>query len=311
MIYQFLDSGHLEILSHKDMRNSREGEFLFIGSDAVATWRYSTIFGGSITMDYPFVLQEKFVEHLQNMTPESSNYKNPWFMDIWMKDYNCTFEQENTKKQNCEPFVNQPLKSTSPSTSLSPTPSLSNTFDGFYAICHGLHNLITWKCPEAFLNASILSVCLDGNDLLNSIKNNTFNGSSWTVAFDDSGDIMSPYTYKQWYGRKRRNHREQLVGMWDKLTGNISINNNTMNWETFGNGENVTRDAVGVPDSVCSYPCRPRQYPQQRELVCCWDCMTCRNNEIINADRDGCEKCPELMWPDDETATKCITIKPE
>ena len=236
------------------------------------------------------------------MTPESSNYKNPWFMNRWMNDYNCTFEEESNAKQNCEPFVNQPLKQVSVSS------ALLTTFDGFYAVCRGLHNMITSKCPEAFLNTSLLSDCFDGKDLLSSIKNNTFNGTSWTVAFDDAGDIMSPYNYLQWY--QNRSVGEQTVGQWDKLTDNILIDD-AMNWETFGNGVDVTRDADGVPDSVCSYPCGPRQYPQQRELVCCWDCMTCRNNEIINADRDGCEKCPELMWPDDETASYCITIEPE
>ena len=285
------------------MRDSKEGEFLFIGSDYVSSWRYGFKFSGSMSMAFPYVLQEYFFEYLRNMTPESSKYKNPWFMDTWMRDHNCTFEQNSTEKQNCEPFVNQPLKWVSTSS------SLGTTFDGLYAICHGLHNLINWKCPEAFQNISILSECLDGKDLLKSIKNNTFNGSSWTVAFDDAGDIMGPYNYQQYY--RNRSDRQQVIGRWDKLAGNISIDDDTVSWAAFGNGANVTRDADGVPDSVCSYPCGPRQYKQQRELVCCWDCMSCRNNEVINVDRDGCEKCPEMMWPDDETATKCLLIEPE
>ena len=285
------------------MIDGPEGEFLFIGSDGVSTSRYGDKFGGSIAMDFPFVVHEEFFNYLRNMTPESSNYANPWFMYSWMRDYNCTFDQDSSEKIQCEPFINQPLKNVYTSS------WLGTTFDGFYAICHGLHNMITWKCPEAFQNASLLSDCLDGNDLLNSIKNNTFNGSSWTVAFDDAGDIMSPYTYQQWY--RNRSDRVQVVGMWDKLVGNISIDDDIMNWANFSNGADVTRDSDGVPDSVCSYPCEARQYQQQRELVCCWDCMACRNNEIINADRDGCEKCPERMWPDEETATYCERIEPE
>ena len=141
------------------------------------------------------------------------------------------------------------------------------------------------------------------------MKNNIFNGSSWTVAFDDAGDIVSPYNYIQWY--KNRTVQQQRVGMLDTLNDNLFIDDDTMSWTIFGNGADVTRDTDGDPDSVCSYPCGPRQYQQQRELVCCWDCITCRNNEIINADRDGGEKCPVLMWPDDETATYCIAIEPE
>ena len=302
-MYQFLEGGHSSIISHEDMQNSREGEFIFIGSDGVSNTLFDSKFGGSISIDFPFVMHDQFFDYVKNMTPESSNYKNPWFMENWKRDYNCTFEQENTGKQNCEPFVNQPLKE------ISMSAVLGNTFDGLYAICHGLHNMITWKCPGAFLNTSLLSDCLDGKDLLNSMKNNTFNGSSWTVAFDDAGDIMSPYNYLQWY--KNRTIQQQRVGSWEKFHDNILIDDDTMSWIAFGNGADVTRGADGVPDSVCSYPCGPRQYQQQRELVCCWDCMSCRNNEIINADRDGCEKCPELMWPDDDTATYCITIEPE
>ena len=280
-----------------------DGEFLFLGSDGVYTSEYGDKFGGSINMDFPFVVHEDFFSYLRNMTPESSNYANPWFIHSWMRDYDCTFDEDSTEKQQCEPFVNQPLKKIYISS------WLGTTFDGLYAVCHGLHNMITWKCPEAFQNTSLLSDCLDGKDLLTSIKNNTFNGTSWTVAFDDAGDIMSPYSYIQWY--KNRTVQQQRVGMWDKLTEDLLVDDNTVNWENFGNGADVTRDADGVPDSVCSHPCGSRQYQQQRELVCCWDCMSCRNNEIINADRDGCEKCPELMWPDDETATYCITIEPE
>ena len=45
----------------------------------------------------------------------------------------------------------------------------------------------------------------------------------------------------------------------------------------------------------------------QKELPCCWECKTCRNNEIIvNGTR--CQQCNLTTWPDDVTATQCLPI---
>ena len=278
-----------------------EGEFLFVGADAVLSSYYGPKFGGSIKMSYPFVLNEPLAHHLRTMTPINSS-DNPWFMQEWEEEYNCTFNEDHIPEIQCTEFEHLPLPD------VDDAAWLSNVIDGFYAIAHGLHNLISTRCADSFQNASLADACVSGAELLKAIKNYTFQGTSWTVTFDDAGDIMSPYVYRQIYSNKSED--SQTIGTWDKLNVNISIDHSAINWADFGAGADVTRDADGVPDSVCSYPCGPRQYQQQRELVCCWDCMSCRNNEIINADRDGCEKCPELMWPDEETATYCVEIEP-
>ena len=241
------------------------------------------------------------MDHLYDMTPQNSR-GNPWFMHTWMIAYNCSYDEHDTNKTPCGGLEHMTLPE------ISPTLWLGPTFDGIYAVAHGLHNMITDKCPAAFQNVTLLKDCVAGADLLSSIKNFTFEGSSWTIAFDELGDIMSPYKYQQYY--EHRQEQTKIVATWDKIHGNISILDHAINWSDYGGGADVARDADGVPDSVCSYLCGPRQYQQQRELVCCWDCMSCRNNEIINVDRDGCEKCPELMWPDD-TAMHCERIEPE
>ena len=101
------------------------------------------------------------------------------------------------------------------------------------------------------------------------------------------------------------------IGIWDKLSSNITIDESLVSWEMFERTVHKEDMESSVPHSVCSYPCGRRQYRHQRELACCWDCITCRNNEIINSARNGCDKCPDLTWPDDETATSCIDIEPE
>ena len=301
MYFKFLD-GHKQFLRHPDFQSGPEGEFLFVGSDGISLQAESVEkFDGSITMDYPLVENQEFMKHIRKMTPLNS-IDNPWFMKYWREEYNCTFDESNFSKVQCKEFEHLPLHDVALSV------WLSNVFDGLQAVSYGLHKVISIKCPESFQLSTIPNTCVSGTDLLNAIKNNTFQGTSWTVSFDDAGDIMSPYVYRQLY--KNRTENSQTIGTWDQLQDNISIDHSAINWVDFAGGADVTRDSDDVPDSVCSYPCGPRQYQQQRELVCCWDCMSCRNNEIINADRNGCEKCPELMWPDDETATYCVEIEP-
>ena len=63
-----------------------------------------------------------------------------------------------------------------------------------------------------------------------------------------------------------------------------------------------------TPESVCSKPCKPKEYRIQQELPCCWDCRTCHVNEyIINGTL--CDECPFGEWPEEQNATYCVTIE--
>ena len=45
-------------------------------------------------------------------------------------------------------------------------------------------------------------------------------------------------------------------------------------------------------------------------MPCCWDCVTCRSDEILINNATACQSCPELTWPDDGTSTLCLPIPP-
>ena len=136
------------------MIDGPDGEFLFVGSDGVYTSEFGDKFGGSINMDFSFVLHEDFFSYLRNMTPESSNYANPWLMYSWMRDYDCTFDQDSIEKQQCEPFVNQPLKNVYTSS------WLGTTFDGFlcYLPWFAQHNnlKVSRDIPKYFTTVRLL-----------------------------------------------------------------------------------------------------------------------------------------------------------
>ena len=69
----------------------------------------------------------------------------------------------------------------------------------------------------------------------------------------------------------------------------MDIHYDKLNWSAFGNEL--------VPESVCSMPCKTKEYCVQKELICCWECRQCRKNEII-VDQERCEQCDLTTWPD-------------
>lgn len=66
----------------------------------------------------------------------------------------------------------------------------------------------------------------------------------------------------------------------------------------------------GVPTSVCSWPCEVGQIYIQGEVKCCWQCHTCRENEVVNANETHCTLCRKLTWPDPEGRKTCLPIWP-
>ncbi|KAM9330282.1 vomeronasal type-2 receptor 26-like [Gastrophryne carolinensis] len=56
-----------------------------------------------------------------------------------------------------------------------------------------------------------------------------------------------------------------------------------------------------TPISVCSQPCAKgfRRSSQQGLKICCFDCVSCSDGEILNPnDTSKCLKCPEDQWPE-------------
>ena len=235
------------------------------------------------------------------MTPLNANH-NPWFMEKWKSHYGCSFNiAEN--ETDCKQYEHLTLPTRNPLL------YVGTTIDSINTVVRGMHDLIKDKCPEASENKSVLKNCLEGEELLKYIKNVTFEGTSWTIKFDNLGNMLGEYEFHQ-HPYSRANVKG-AVGCWDKVSSNITVNDTLVDWSAFRDSSDVLFNQYDAPDSVCSYPCGPREYKQQRELACCWDCITCRNNEIINSAADGCEQCPDLYWPDEETATRCEPIEPQ
>ena len=271
---------------------------------------FEQVFDGSFSVAFPTQTLPWVLNVLNTRTPTTSK-NNPWFMEIWEKEKSCW----NSTK-NCSMIEDEPLKERHSHSLIQTLVDAANTY------LFALDSLVRKHCPEMFGSPHLIKQCVSGEKLLEHIKNTRFKGTEWNVSFDESGDVEGSYIIQQYHSA--RSKKRTVVARWNKLSDAIEMYPDEIDWSCFkihndSKGEfqkalaNRTAphdDDSRIPDSVCSYPCRPRHYKLQREVKCCWDCLECRNNEIINEEKDGCEKCPNLMWPDDETATVCVPIEP-
>ena len=292
----------MDLLNHPDLRDA--GEFIFIGSDGV-DGRYGRNFASSITLDFPYKEQQYFSKYINKMTPMNS-FDNPWYLQTWKKHFNCEFSNSSkSNKEQCSSYLNETLPERDPLLKVGTVIDCVNT------VVNSLHTLISELCPFAFINPSLLRRCVHGDDLLKYIKNASFEGTGWKISFNPLGDMIGGYQFNQ--HPIASNAPLVAIGDWNKLTGMVRINASLTDWSSFvphAADTLATLNSSSVPESLCSSSCGPRMYKQHRELMCCWDCIPCRDNEIINTQHNGCEQCPELYWPDDTNGTHCHGITP-
>ena len=89
-----------------------------------------------------------------------------------------------------------------------------------------------------------------------------------------------------------------------------SLRPQTRNNETTSNSSSMGTGRPSSPVlSVCAFPCQRNEYIVSGEVSCCWTCQRCRSNEVVSANRTGCDLCPEFSWPD-ANGTSCRPIEP-
>jgi hypothetical protein len=60
------------------------------------------------------------------------------------------------------------------------------------------------------------------------------------------------------------------------------------------------------PRSFCSLDCKLHQKKVRQKNPCCWDCVNCKENEIVV--KSECQPCPEFKWPSSERNGLCEKI---
>ncbi|XP_041129743.1 metabotropic glutamate receptor 8-like isoform X2 [Polyodon spathula] len=164
--------------------------------------------------------------------------------------------------------------------------------DAVYAMAHALHRMHLDLCPGA------TGVCdkmdpVEGQLLLSYIRAVTFNGSAGTaVMFNENGDAPGRYDIFQYQLSNTSTPGYRVIGQW---TNNLLLNVEDMRWS---GGERA------VPDSVCSFACKPGERKKMvKGVACCWHCELC-DGYRYQVDEFTCEACPFDTRPD-ENHTAC------
>ena len=295
----FIQPPHPEPFFEAIERAGALGMFIFVSSDGLMDQDHGYRQNGVFTIFHKLDTAVPAIEYFKTITPEN-HPDNPWLPLVWEQRFDCSFQ--GTGNQSCDAVKNQTLEN----------PNVpfwaGKVIDGVRTYSYALHNMIQDRCPNAANDKSVLSDCIDTLLLLDYMKNVTFDdGYGGPVEFTERGDMSGQYIFNQFDSSKANPY--SYVGLW--RPGNLSLDGG-INWELYNRTATPETDNIGdeeIPESVCSKPCPPKHYYIYKELPCCWECKTCRDNEkVVNASK--CEVCEENTWPDEETATYCETIEP-
>ncbi len=274
------------------------GLFIWIAADAVGTRDLLPSANGTIAIRSASGDDPEYDKYFRSLTPQNTP-QNPWIWPYWETVYDCKWDAKLSNK-SCWLYYN-----------ITTVDKQINTvvykgIDAVYTYAYALNATITKHCPEAFINISALDGCISGNELLNTMKNTTFQGVTGYIKFDAAGDMMGQYDFVQHlYYKTERTLSE--IATWGKDMHDVHIDQHKIDWSPFEIEQNI---ASPKPESICSRPCLGNEYKVKMELPCCWDCRTCRENEIMINNKTGCQLCPPNYWPDGNSTTVCEAIDP-
>src|SRR6218665_1713998 len=286
------------------------GTFIWLGADGLDLFDEQPVAGsdmleGAMYVEHPFYTMPDFEDFLKTITPANS-LDNRWILSSWEHEYRCKFSNtvNPTYDERCS------LNLTLDSTICPVAPGIYNrVHDAFLVFALALHDYISDTCPLGFVDKEVLKNCIRGDVLLERIKRSSFEGILGIIEFNDDGDFLENLQVRQYYLSENHIRRSKIVGLWNATSDQLSMNESQIDWKLFNKIYSL-EDINQPPLSVCSRPCPDNQYVLQQALPCCWICGTCRDNEIVLQNRTGCQSCPILTWPDEETNTVCMSIDP-
>ncbi|ELU06483.1 hypothetical protein CAPTEDRAFT_99819 [Capitella teleta] len=275
--------------------------FLFLSGDI-----FSSVAGnpgeGAIFVSHHSPSVPGYLEFAQSLTP-SLEPANEWLAEAWQNRFHCSWDA--TSNNSCHSY------SISDANETITTPN-GRIYLSVYVYAHAMHQMIAERCPEQFdkVNKSKLRSCIDSSQLFNYMVKVNFTSLGVHVMFDQNGDTLGSYILMHWTANAEGVLERLEVGKWDKLTGELNLNLSAIDWTFLKKYEYFpTNDSeFYVPESVCSKPCKERQYYHYQEVSCCWECRECRSNERLAQNKTTCEVCPDFTWPD--TPYECSPIQP-
>ena len=172
---------------------------------------------------------------------------------------------------------------------------------GILAYAHALDDLFRENCPEVLSQPALAKNCLKPGLLKQYLQMVQIPWGDDRLTFNENGEIVGDYALRQ-LQYVDGEYRMVNVGVWPQETQEVELRIKDLQWEAArGHGGEL-------PESVCAKECLPGEAYIQGELSCCWECRSCRDNEIVYKNATTCRVCPYLHWPDNITFTTCLPI---
>ncbi|KAM9785579.1 glutamate receptor, metabotropic 6a [Neosynchiropus ocellatus] len=269
-------------------RANLTGHFLFVGSDSWGAksspvTELEDVAEGAVTILPKRASIDGFDQYFLSRSLEN-NRRNIWFAEFWEDDFRCKLTRPGIKpdpnRKKCTGAERIGLDST-----YEQEGKVQFVIDAVYAVAHALHNMHLDLCPGSSGVCSSMDP-VEGRLLLAYIRAVHFNGSAGTsVLFNENGDAPGRYDIFQFQLTNHSHPGYHVIGQW---TNNLRLNLEEMQWS---GGDRA------VPESVCSFPCRPGERKKMvKGVPCCWHCELCDGYQY-QLDEFTCEMCPADMRP--------------
>ena len=281
----------------KALRSAKlEGRFVWLGSDGISTIlgeqpERCLAFPSSLVVQPQSGKVERFRNYLTGLRAGLFQSSNPWLKGLIEHTSHSYVPQELKTHWQLNKNYEDHFK---------PSFAESYIIDSVYAFAHALDNVVKNNCSDMHSKAEIVG-CVKEVGILAELKSLQFNGSYGRVKFNAQGDVLSKYVVRQCINIGSRAHYgTHRVGCWDMYKERLFLNEEKLFWP-----DNA------APRSACSEPClasigKIYHFTQQ---TCCWECLSCKQNEIVTENLTRCESCPNIHWPDDSRIS-CLQIMP-
>ena len=295
VVVAFVELEDSAMLSNALASSKLEDRFVWLGSDGI-----STVLGENpekcLSFPSSLVVQPqsgkvgRFRDYLAGLRAGLFHSTNPWTNKLLEYPSNLYIPPEISTGRRASRGNEDHL-----------TPSFAESYiiDSVYALAHAIDNVVKKNCSKLSRKSEKVK-CVMEVGILTELKSIKFNGSFGTVKFNNDGDVLSEYVVRQCINNIGSLCRLHKVGCWDMSKEKLTLNDELMLWP-----DNE------APQSSCSEPCWTSigKIYHFTHKTCCWECLSCKQNEIVTENLTRCESCPNFYWPD-ESRTYCIQIMP-